>query len=78
MDVIAQMIVQANDASGQAKTFTMNGIQQAAILSWDQWHMKDTPKAAQANKISTVKHKGDKSKCEQQQQVCKGDGLKKK
>ena len=39
--------------------------------------MKETPKAAQANKISTVKHKGDDPKFEQQQ-VPQGDSSKKK
>ena len=47
MDVIVQMIAQAKDASGKAKTPTVKEIQAAAVLSWDQRHMKDTPKAAQ-------------------------------
>ena len=67
MDVVAQMIAQAKDASGKAKTPTVEEIQAAVVLSWDQCHMKDTPKAAQANKISAVKCKGDDPKFEQQQ-----------
>ena len=39
--------------------------------------MKETPKAAQANKISTVKHKGDDPKFKQQQ-APQGDDSKKK
>ena len=39
--------------------------------------MKDTPKAAQVNEISTVKHKGGDPKFKQQQ-VLQGDSLKKK
>ena len=77
MDVITQMIVRAKGTSGKAKTFTVEEIQAAVVLSWDQHHMKDIPKAAQANKISTIKHKGDDPKFEQQQ-VPQGDGSKKK
>ena len=36
----------------------MDKIQQAAVLLWDQHHMKDTSKAPQANKVSTAKCKG--------------------
>ena len=39
--------------------------------------MKDIPKATQANKISTMKHKGDDSRFEQQQAL-QGNDLKKK
>ena len=39
--------------------------------------MKEAPKATQANKISTVKHKGDDPKFKQQQAL-QGDGSKKK
>ena len=66
-DVITQMIVQAKNASGKVKTPTVEEICEAVVLSWDQHHMKDTPKATQANKISTVKHKGNDPKFEQQQ-----------
>ena len=59
MDVVTQMIVQAKDASGKQKTPTVEEICEAAVLSWDQHHMKEAPKAAQANKISTVKRKGN-------------------
>lgn len=52
-------------------------IQTAAVLLWEQCHMKDTAKATQANKISTVKCKRNVPKFEQQQ-VLQGDGLKKK
>ena len=55
MDVIAQMIVQAKDASGKAKTPTVKEICEAVVLSWDQCHMKEAPKGAQANKISDCK-----------------------
>ena len=79
MNIVAQIIVQAKDASGKAKTPTVEEIQVAVVLSWNQCHIKDTSKAAtQANKISAVKHKGDDPKLEQQQQVLQGDGLKKK
>ena len=40
------MIVQAKDAFEKAKTPIMDKIQQAAVLSWDQRHIKDQPKAA--------------------------------
>ena len=42
MDMVAQMIVQAKDASGKAKTPTVEEIQVTVVLSWDQRHMKDT------------------------------------
>ena len=77
MDVVAQIIAQAKDTSGKQKTPTVKEIREAAVLSWDQRHMKETPKAAQANKISTVKCKVDDPKFEQQQ-LPQGDGLKKK
>jgi len=76
MDVVVQMIVQAKDAPGKAKDPTMEEIQSAAVLSWDQCHMqKEQFQAAQANKISAVKHKGDDLKFEQQQ-APQGDSLK--
>ena len=77
MDVIVQMIVQAKDTSGKQKTPTVKEICEAVVLSWDQRHMKEAPKATQANKISAVKHKGDDPKFKQQQ-VPQGNGLKKK
>ena len=77
MDIVTQMIAQAKDASGKQKTPTVEEIREAAVLSWDQHHMKEAPKATQANRISTVKHKGDDPKFEQQQ-VLQGDGSKKK
>ena len=77
MDVVVQMIAQAKDASRNAKTPTIEEIQVAVVLSWDQHHMKDTSKAAQANKISAVKCKGDDPKFEQQQAL-QDDSLKKK
>ena len=66
MDVVVQMIAQAKDASGKVKTPTVDKIQKAVILSWDQCHLKDTSKATQANKISAVKCKRDYPKFEQQ------------
>ena len=77
MDIVAQMIVQTKDASRKQKTSTIKEICEAAVLSWDQHHMKEAPKAAQANKISTVKCKGDVPKFKQQQ-VPQGNSLKKK
>ena len=77
MDVIVQMIAQTKDASGRQKTPTVEKIREALVLSWDQHHMKETPKATQANKSSAVKRKGDDPKFEQQQ-VLQGDGSKKK
>ena len=77
MDIVAQMIVQAKDTSGKAKTPTVEEIHEAVVLSWDQCHMKETPKAAQANKISAVKHKGDDPTFEQQQ-APQGNSSKKK
>ena len=66
MDVVMQMIIQAIYAFGKAKTPIVEKIQAAAVLSWNQCHMKDTSKAtAQANKISTIKAKGDVPKFEQ-------------
>ena len=61
MDVVTQIIAQAKDASGKVKAPTMDKIHHAVVLSWDQHHMKDTPKVAWANKISAVKCKGDVS-----------------
>ena len=77
MDIIVQMIAQAKDTSGKQKTPTVEEICEAAVLSWDQCHMKEASKATQANKISAVKHKGDDPKFEQQQ-APQGDSLKKK
>ena len=77
MDVVAQIIAQAKDASGKVKTPTIEEIQEAVVLLWDQHHMKETPKAAQANKISAVKRKGDDPKFEQQQ-APQGNSSKKK
>ena len=61
------MIAQAKDTSGKAKTPTIEEIHEAAVLSRDQHRIKDTPKTAQANKISAVKRKGDDPKFKQQQ-----------
>ena len=56
MDVVAQMIAQVKDSTGKAKEPMVNEIHQAAILSWDQYHMSGKGKAlVQANKISAVK-----------------------
>ena len=66
MDIITQMIAQAKDTSRKAKPPTTEEIQEAAVLSWNQHHMKDTPKAAEANKISAVKRKGNDPKFKQQ------------
>ena len=77
MDIITQMIAQAKDACRKVKTPTAEEIQVAAAQSWDQHYMKDTPKATRANKISTVKHKGDDPKFKQQQAL-QGNGSKKK
>ena len=70
------MFAQTKNFAGKLKTPTVEEIQEAAVLSWDQCHMKDTPKAAQANKISAVKHKGDDPKFKQQQ-VPQGNSSKK-
>ena len=77
MDIVVQMFAKAKDISGKAKTPTVEEIQVAMVLSWDQCHIKDTPKAAWANKISTIKHKWDDPKFEQQQAL-QGNGSKKK
>ena len=77
MDIVVQIIAQAKDTSGKQKTPTIKEIQEAAILSWDQRHMKETPKATQANKISAVKRKGDVPKFEQQP-MPQGNSSKKK
>ena len=66
MGVVLQMIVHTKDSTGKPKAPTVEGICEAVVLSWDQRHMKDTPKAALANKISTVKHKRDDPKFKQQ------------
>ena len=59
MDVIAQMFTQAKDTSGKPKDPSIAEIPKAAVLSWDQCHLTGKGKQlAQANKISTIKHKG--------------------
>ena len=77
MDIIAQMIAQAKEAFGKAKTPTIEEICEATVLLWNQCPIKDTLMATQANKISAVKHKGDDPKFKQQQ-VLQDDSLKKK
>ena len=69
MDVIAQMFTQAKDTSGKPKDPSIAEIPKAAVLSWDQCHLTGKGKQlAQANKISTIKHKGHQNPSFQQQQ----------
>ena len=77
MGVLAHMIAQAINSARKPKTSTVKEIHEAAVLSWDQCHIKETPKATQANRISSVKHKGDDPKFKQEQ-APQGDSLKKK
>ena len=41
MNVITQIIAQAKDSTGKPKTPTVEEIRAAAVLSWDQHHMKE-------------------------------------
>ena len=62
MDIIAQMFTQAKDTSSKLKDPSVTEISKAAVLSWDQRHLTGKGKqAAQANKISAIKHKGQQN-----------------
>ena len=69
MDVIAQMFTQVKDTSGKPKDPSVTEISKAAVLSWDQHHLTGKGKqSVQANKISSIKHKGQQNPLLQQQQ----------
>ena len=78
MNVVAQMIAQKKDSAGKTVIPKVAEIKAAAILSWDQHSMTEpAPSQQQAQKISTVKCKGDDPNFEEQQ-APKGDSSKKK
>ena len=53
------MFTQAKDNSGKSKDLSIAEIFKAAVVSWDQCHLTGKGKqSAQANKISTIKYKG--------------------
>ena len=78
MSVVAQMIVQKKDSAGKTVVPKVAEIKAAVILSWDQRSMTEpAPSRQQAQKISTVKCKGDDPNFKEQQAL-KGDSSKKK
>ena len=78
MNVVVQMIAQKKDSAGKTIIPKVAEIKAAVILLWDQRSMTEpAPLRQQAQKISTVKCKGDDPNFEEQQ-APKGDGSKKK